>query len=184
MGQIVSLAERARIAVAILAVSALAMAGCQTTGDDQPPGAVTGGIAGGAAGLGAEAGVRAASGGHAGNPLLGLLVGAVVGVAVGGASTYDSTGAVEGGSGLPLSSEDRALSDAATNKAGDSPVGERVEWTSVTEDGVHGWAAPHSAVKVFEGRECRFLDWGYVRGSDRFSQVSRFCRQSGKWVLG
>ena len=168
----------------VLTLSAFALGGCQTTGGDQPSGAMAGGVAGAAAGLGAGTGVRVAPGGHAGNPLLGLLVGAIVGAAVGGASTYDSTGAVEGGSGLPLSSEDRALADAAANQSGDSPVGERVEWTSATEDNVHGWAEPHSDVKVFEGRECRFLDWGYVRGNERFSQVSRFCRQSGKWVLG
>lgn len=173
------------MAAAILAVSALALGGCQTTGGDHPSGAVVGGVTGAAAGLGAQAGIRAASGGHAGNPLIGLLVGAVAGAAVGHlADDTSQWESAEGGSGLPLSREDRAQADAAANKAGELPVGERADWKSLTEEGLHGWAVPHSDIKKYGGRECRYLNWGYARGSAQFSQVSRFCRADGRWVLG
>lgn len=164
--------------------AAMLLAGCQTT-DGSPSGAVTGGVAGAAVGLGVESGTRIGSGGQVGNPLFGLLVGAVVG-AVAGHHSDDSSQwqSAEGGSGLPLSREDRALADAAADKAGGLPVGTAVEWKSVTENDLHGWAVPHSDIKNYGGRECRFLKWGYARGATQFSQVSRFCREDGGWVLG
>lgn len=66
-------AGRLRRSAAALTASVLLMTACQTTGHDQPPGAVAGAATGAAAGLGAETGVRMASGGHTGNPLLGLV---------------------------------------------------------------------------------------------------------------
>ena len=171
---------RVRSAVAALAVSAVALSACQTTGTDQPSGAATGAVTGAAVGAGAQTGMWIGSGGNAGNPLLGLLVGAIVG-GIAGHYLIDTSG---GGASIALSEEDRQRADSSIVQAADAASGERIEWKSRDEEDVHGWAERFSDVGTVDGRECREVKWSYYRGSAQTVHTSRLCRENGGWVRG
>jgi len=166
-----------RRAAAALAVSAILLSACQTTGTDRPSGVTVGAVSGAAVGAGAQTGMWIGSGGNAGNPLLGLLVGAIVG-GIAGHYLIDTPG---GGSSIALSEEDRALAEATAAKAAAAPDGERSEWRSATEQDVHGWAEPFRSVEGEDGRRCREVKWSYYRGSAQTVHTSRYCLEGEKW---
>lgn len=170
---------RTRTSVALLAVSTLLLAGCETTGDDPPSGAVVGAATGAAAGLGSEAGIRIASGGHTGNPLLGLLVGGLVGGAVG---LYAS-----GEPALPkpipkLGEADQKLADQAVAQSVNAGIGQRIHWKSEADESISGWAEAYPVDEPVEGRECREMRMYYNFGDTPRVEAKVYCREDGRWV--
>lgn len=156
------------MAVAILAVSALALAGCQTTGDDRPPGAVVGGVAGAAMGAGTGVG---------GSSLLGALVGVVAGAVI-GAYVID-------GSATPLPTLDEAdqkIADRASAEAAEAGIGERIPWKSETDDDISGWSEAYHVDKPVPGKECREARMYYAFGKRARLETKVFCREDGRWV--
>ncbi|MEQ8816065.1 MAG: hypothetical protein RLO51_20800 [Thalassobaculum sp.] len=167
---------RTRRTVASLAVAALLLAGCQTTGDDPPSGAAAGALTGAASGAGAATGIAIASGGFSGqNTLLGLLVGAVVG---GVAGHYMSSGDNSGTYGAA----ERDKADEAAMKILTDPTLKIVHWESEASSRVFGWAEPSTdgVVKVKKG--CRAVrSVRFVNGLST-DQNTQFCRDGDKWI--
>ena len=165
-----------RRTVASLAVAALLLAGCQTTGDEPPSGAAAGALTGAASGAGAATGVAIASGGFSGqNTLLGLLVGAVVG---GVAGHYMSSGDNSGTYGAA----ERKKADEAAGEILANPSIRIVQWSSDTHSRVYGWVRPSTGGLVKVGKGCRSLKFvRFVNGLST-EEDRQFCRDGDKWV--
>ncbi len=159
-------------ASALLAAMAIGLAGCQTTGDQQPSGAVAGGMMGAASGAGAVTGTAIAGGGFSGqNILIGAVVGAIVGHYV-----FNPT------SSASFSDDYSKLADEAAMKIVTDPTHRIVHWESKASSRVFGWAEPATdgLVKVDKGcrvvRSVRFVN-GLADDKNR-----QFCRDGDNWV--
>lgn len=160
-----------RSAVAMVAMTALMLSACQTTGDEKPPGAVVGGVAGGA--YGATQG--AISGGQAGGSLLGLLVGAVVG---GVAGHYMLNGDNSGTYGQA----ERQKADEAAREILVNPSIRIVQWSSDKHSRVYGWVRHSSSGLVKVKKGCRSLKFvRFVNGLST-EEDRQYCREGDAWV--
>ena len=166
---------RVRSAVAALAVSAVAWSACQTTGTDQPSGAVNGAITGATAGAAGQTARRIVSGGDTGNPLVGLLVGAVVGGIVG----HYATGALSGSS---VTREDMAAADEAVRTVANDPDGKTVHWGDKDEIAVFGWAEVLHNRRNEGGEGCKTLKSTFHVGGLENYEIRYFCPKDGQWV--
>jgi len=166
---------RVRSAVAALAVSAVALSACQTTGTDQPSGTTVGAVSGAAVGAGSQTGMWIGSGGNAGNPLLGLLVGAIVG----GIAGHYATGASSGSS---VTREDMAAADDAVRTVANDPDGKKVYWGDKDEITVFGWAEVLHNRRNEGGEGCKTLKSTFhVNGLENY-EIRYFCPKDGRWV--
>lgn len=155
-----------RAATAVIAT--VILAGCQTTSNEPPSGAVVGGVTGAA--MGSTTGVG-------GSSLLGALVGVVAGAVI-GSQVIDGPAK----SFPPLTGADQSLADAAAGDAADAGIGQRIHWKSNTDDGVGGWSEAYSVDEPVPGRECREIRMYYSRGSEARVEAKNFCREGERWV--
>ncbi len=167
---------RNRRTVVAMAVAALLLAGCQTTGDDPPSGAVAGSLTGAASGAGAATGIAIAGGGFSGqNTLLGLLVGAVVG---GVAGHYMASGDSSGSYGAA----EREKADQAARELLANPSIRIVQWESDAHSRVYGWVRPSTGGLVKVDKGCRSLKFvRFVNGLST-EEDRQFCRDGDRWI--
>lgn len=152
---------RVRKAAAVLAVSALALSGCQTTGNNQTSGALLGGLAGAAAG---------AQFGSGEGRLVAVVIGALAGAVAGGMI------------GQQLDEADRLRAEDAARQAANASQPGPVHWKSEKNQEVHGWAEPVSPAKVEDGDLCKNVKSVYYLNGQEQAETKRFCLQGGRWV--
>ena len=161
-----------RRAAAAVAVSALLLSSCQTTSDQQPPGAVAGGLVGAASGAGAATGTAIAGGAYSGqNMLVGVLVGAVVGAVAGGGSFWSSLD----------EADRRRAADAALQSANAASPGP-IHWQSEKNKDVFGWAERASPAALDGGELCRKVKSYYYLDDREHVETKRFCFRSERWT--
>ncbi|EDP61663.1 hypothetical protein BAL199_18506 [alpha proteobacterium BAL199] len=150
---------------AAVAISALALAGCQTTGDgrgnNQQSGFLLGGLAGAAAG---------AQFGSGEGRLVAVVVGALVGALAGGAI------------GASLDDADRLRAENAARQAANAPSAGVVHWQSEKNKDVHGWAEPASAAALDGDDLCKQVKSIYYLSGQEQTETKRFCLQDGRWT--
>ncbi|MEQ8395604.1 hypothetical protein [Thalassobaculum sp.] len=162
---------RVRRIVAVFAVSAIALSGCQTTGSDQPSGAAAGAAVGAASGAGAATGTAIAGGGFSGqNILVGVLVGAVVGAIAGGAFWAS------------LDKADRLRAEDAARQSANASIRGPVHWQSETNKDVFGWAERASPPVLDGGNLCKQVKSYYYLNDRERTGTQRFCLQDERWV--
>lgn len=149
--------------IAVAAVSALALAGCQTTGGggNQQGGIILGGLAGAAAG---------SQFGSGEGRLVAVLVGAVLGAVAGGAI------------GASLDEADRLRADAAARQAANAGSAGPVHWQSENRQEVFGWAEPASPAAIDGDALCKNVKSVYYLNGAEQTENKRFCLQGGRWT--
>lgn len=152
---------RARRLAAAAAISALALSGCQTTGNNQTSGAVLGGLAGAAAG---------SQFGSGEGRLVAVLIGAVVGAVAGGMI------------GQRLDEADRLKAEDAARQAANAGTAGPVHWQSEKDSAVRGWAEPVSPAAIDDGNLCKSVRSIYYLNGQEQTETKRFCLQDGRWV--
>ena len=163
---------RVRSAAAAVAVAALLLSACQTTGDQQPSGAVAGGLVGAAGGAGAATGTSFAGGEYSGqNMLVGLLAGAVVGAIAGGGSFWSSLG----------EDDRRRAADAALQSANAVSPGP-IHWQSEKNKDVFGWAERASPAVLDGGELCKRVKSYYYLDDREHVETKRFCFRNERWT--
>lgn len=153
---------RFRRAAAVLAVSALALSGCQTTtGSNQTTGTLLGGLAGAAAG---------AQFGSGEGRLVAVVIGALAGAIAGSMI------------GQSLDEADRQKAEAAARQAANASAPGPIHWKSEKNQDVYGWAEPTSPAAVDNGDLCKDVKSIYYLGGQEQTETKRFCLQNGRWV--
>ncbi len=148
--------------LAILAMSALALTACQTTGNKQLIGGGTGAVLGGLAGsqIGDGSGQLVAVG-------LGTLLGAFAGSSI----------------GASLDKADIAYANQAQNRAYAAPVGQTISWNN-PDTGNSGTITPTRDGYSNSGRYCReYSQTIYVDGRQQTAYGTACQAPDGSWQL-